>query len=116
MIEEINTNNDYESKVLPDGHLKLTVFAGTPRKAKTTYWWKFKFAADDGSEGEGEIGLFGNQMRPLLKALGCVEGSKPGWYVLNSDITDGGKIEAVIYTDDKGYKRMKDITGSGIPY
>jgi hypothetical protein len=116
MIEEVNCNNEYESKSLPDGHLKLTVVAGTPRKAKNTYWWKFSFIADDGTEGQGEIGLFGNQMGPLLKTLGCPEGSKPGYYVLNSDITDNGKVEATIYTDDKGYKRMKDIVGSGVPY
>lgn len=108
MIEEIDTNNDFSNKIIPDGshHFK---WLGT-RKVKSSYAISLAY---DG--GEGEILMFGNQMGPLLKAVGCAEGSAPGKYVLNSDITDGSEFDAVIY-EEKGYKRMKDIKGSGVPY
>lgn len=108
MIEEVDTNSDFSSLIIPDGthHFKVL---GT-RKVKNSYAWKLAY-----DDKEGEILLFGNQMGPLLKALGCAEGSAPGKYVLNSDITDGAEFDATIY-EEKGYKRIKDIKGPGTPF
>jgi hypothetical protein len=109
MIEEIDTNNDFSNKIIPDGPHHFKVLG--VRKVKNSYAWALAY--EDGAEGE--ILLFGNQMGPLLQALGCAEGSSPGKYVLNTDITNGGVFDAVIY-EEKGYKRMKDIKGSDIPF
>lgn len=111
MIEEIDCSGDFSDKVIPDGPHHLKVVTSTSKGAGK-YVWGFNY--EDGKYGE--ILMFGNQMGDLLKSLGCKEGSKAGSYVLNTDITDGGEIDAVFYTDAKGYKRMKDIKGSGIPY
>ena len=109
MIEEIDTNNDFSDKVIPDGthHCKVV----TTRKVKSGYVWVLNY----GDGEQGEIMLFGNLMGDLLKALGCQEGSAPGKYVLNTDITDGGEFDATFYTE-KGYKRMKDIKGSQVGF
>lgn len=103
MIEEIDTNNDYSDKIIPDGNHTLKVLGF--RKVKSSYAVALSY--DNGEEGE--ILLFPNQMGPLLKVLGCAEGSKKGTYVLNTDIAIGESFSAVIYTTDKGYKQMKDI-------
>lgn len=110
MIDEIDTNNDFSDRIIPDGPHHFRVL-GT-RKVKSSYAWALSY--ENGAEGE--ILLFPNMMGPLLQALGCKEGSEPGKYVLNTDITDGAQFDAVISTDAKGYKRMKDIKGSGVPY
>jgi hypothetical protein len=109
MIEEIDTNNDFSNKVIPDGphHCKVI----NTRKVKSGFVFALAYDGDQ----SGEIMLFGNQMGDLLKALGCAEGSAPGKYVLNTDITDGGEFDAVFFTE-KNYKRMKDIKGSGVGY
>lgn len=109
MIEEIDCTNDFADKIIPDGqhHCKII----TTRKVKSGYVWALAYDGDQ----SGEIMLFGNQMGPLLEALGCKAGAKPGTYVLNTDITDGGEFDATFYTE-KGYKRMKDVKGSGTPY
>ena len=109
MIEEVDTNNDFSEKIIPDGahHCKVV----TTRKVKNGYVWALAYDGDQA----GEILLFGNQMEDLLRTLGCKEGGKPGVYVLNTDITDGGEFDATFYTE-KGYKRMKDVKGSEIPY
>lgn len=107
MIEEIDTNSNFEHQVIPDGphHCKVV----STRKIKTgSYAWSLSY-----EDGDGEILLFPNQMRDLLKALGCPEGSKPGSYVLNTDITTGGEFDAIFYTNEKGYKSMKEVKGSG---
>lgn len=114
MIQEINTNNDYSDKEIPDGRRKFTVVAGSPRKVGKTYFWTFSYTSDEGEQKNGDIGFFPNTMGPLLKALGCQE-TETGKYTLNSDLTDGGSIEAEVYVE-KGYKRMKDITGSEVGY
>lgn len=103
MIEEIDTNNDFSNKIIPNGNHRFKVM-GT-RKVKSSYAWSLAY----GEGQEGEILMFGNMMGPLLQALGCKEGSAPGKYVLNTDITDGAEFNATIY-EEKGYKRMKDIT------
>ena len=110
MIEEIDTNSDYANKVIPDGphHCKVV----QTRKIKTgSFAWTLDY-----EDGQGEILMFPNQMGDLLKALGCAEGDKPGKYVLNTDITTGGEFDAVFYTNEKGYKSMKDVKGSGVGY
>jgi hypothetical protein len=109
MIEEVDTNSNFGDKVIPDGphHFKVIAI----RKVKNSY--AFSLAYDDGASGE--ILLFANMIGPLLKALGCAEGSAPGKYVLNTDITTGGEFDATIY-EEKGYKRIKDIKGSGVGY
>lgn len=102
MIEEIDTNNDYSDKIIPDGNYTFKVLGF--RKVKASYAVELEYNGT-----EGEILLFANQMGPLLKVLGCAEGSAPGKYVLNTDITNGATFSAVIYTTAKGYKQMKDI-------
>lgn len=103
MIVEIDTNNDYSDKIIPDGNHIFKVLGF--RAVKASYAVSLSY--DGGIEGE--ILLFANQMGPLLKVLGCTEGSAPGKYVLNTDIAVGGSFSATIYTTDKGYKNMKDI-------
>jgi hypothetical protein len=103
MIEEIDTNNDYSDKIIPDGQYTFTTLGF--RKVKSSY----AVALSYGDGIEGEILMFGNEMGPLLKVLGCAEGSAPGKYVLNTDIAVGVTFSAKIYTTDKGYKKMKDI-------
>lgn len=110
MIEEIDTNNDFSDRIIPDGQHHFKVL-GT-RKVKASYAWALRYEND----AEGEILMFPNMMGPLLKELGCKEGSEPGKYVLNTDITDGSEFDAKISTDAKGYKRMTEIKGSGVPY
>lgn len=109
MIVEIDTNSDFSNKIIPDGphHCKVV----KTRQVKDSFAWLLDYEG-----GQGEILLFANAMGPLLKALGCAEGSAPGKYVLNTDITDGGEFDAVFYTNEKGYKRIKDIKGSGVGY
>lgn len=109
MIEEVDTNSNFSNLIIPDGlhHFKWIA----TRKVKSSY--ALVLAYEDGAKGE--ILLFGNQMGPLLKAVGCAEGSAPGKYVLNTDITDGAVFDAVVY-EEKGYKRLKDIVVSDLPF
>lgn len=115
MIEDIDTNDDYSNKEIPEGRRKFRVVPGSPRKVGKTYFWKFSYSSDEGEQKDGDIGFFPNTMGELLKALGCKESDKPGKYTLNTDVTDGGEIEATVYVE-KGYRRMKEIVGSGVPY
>lgn len=116
MIEEIDTNNNFSEKEIPDGEHTCRVF-GT-RKNGPMYIWNLSY---DGGR-EGEIVLFANTMGPLLKALGCKEGSKKGFYILDTSITDGGTFKATFYSEpdkkDKDImrKRMKNVEGSEVPY
>ena len=116
MIEEIDTNSNFAEKEIPDGDHSCRVL-GT-RKNNAMYIWSLSY--DNGKEGE--IVLFGNTMGPLLKALGCKEGSKKGIYVLDTSITDGGTFKATFFSEpdkkDKNVmrKRMKNVVGSEVPY
>lgn len=108
MIEEIDTNSNFDSKKIPDGKHGFEIM--DIRKVKSLY--VFDLSYDDGLRGEQTF--FGNAMGPLLKVLECKETS-PGKYMFNSDELKGKKFSAVVYRqpdkDDqtKVYQRMKEF-------
>lgn len=108
MIEEIDTNSNFERKEIPDG--KHTFRVMDIRKAKTLYIWELSF---DGQEGEQAF--FGNEMGPLLKVLGCKETDK-GKYAFDSEEIKGKTFTATVFREadkkdsSKIYQRMKDFT------
>lgn len=111
MIEEIDTNSNFAKKELPEGSNTFRVLA-TRKGEKGMYIWTFSY---DGGK-EGEMVFFGSNMGPLLKVLGCKENpEKPGFYTLDTSITDGGQFKATVYSEastkdpKKIYKNMKDF-------
>ena len=108
MIEEIDTNSNFDNKEIPDGKHSFRV-SGV-RKAKLLYVWELTY--ENGEEGEQTF--FGNTMGPLLKCLGCKETSK-GVYSFNSDELKGKSFSASVYheADKKDSsiirQRMKDF-------
>lgn len=106
MIEEIDTNNNFDSKKIPDGNktFRVTNF----KKHQNLYIFTLSY---DGTEGEQTF--FGNQMADFLKCMGCKESSK-GVYIFDSDKVLGGSFTATVYQEadkksGKMYQRMKDF-------
>jgi len=107
MIEEIDTNNNFDSKKIPDGvhSFRIVNF----KKHKNLYIFTLSY---DGVEGEQTF--FGNQMGDFLKCLGCKE-SKKGVYIFDSELVLGGVFKATVYQEadkkdpTKIYQRMKDF-------
>ena len=108
MIEEINTNSNFEDAKIPDGVHSFRVLDF--RKRGNLYI--FPLSYDDGQEGEQVF--FGNQMGEFLKCMGCEE-SKKGIYIFDSDKVIGGSFKATVYREadkkdpSKDYQRMKDF-------
>ena len=116
MIDEmVDTSSNFDSKKIPNGPHSCRVLR--VRKSKNLYVWELSY--DGGAEGE--IAMFGNQMGPLLEALGCAK-QADGKYHLSSQTVDGQAFKADFYEEadksdsNKLYKRMRSIEGSGVPY
>jgi hypothetical protein len=116
MIDEmVDTSSNFDSKKIPNGPHSCRVL--NVKKVKSVYVWTLSY--DGGAEGE--IAMFGNQMGPLLEALGCSK-QPDGKYHLTSATVDGATFKADFYEEadkkdsSKIYKRMRDIQGSGVPY
>lgn len=113
MIEEIDTNSNFENKEIPDGRNSFRVM--DVRKAKSLYVWELTY--NNGQEGDQSF--FANTMGPLLKVLGCKETDK-GKYALNSEEVKGKSFTATVYREaDKKdpsiiRQRMKDF--SDLPF
>lgn len=108
MIDEIDTNSNFDEKKIPDGEHLFRVM--DVRKNAGMYIWTLSY------EGvEGEQVLFPNSMGALLKVLGCKESDKKGIYVLDTDKIQGKQFKATVFQkadkNDKSklYQNMKDF-------
>lgn len=85
MRENIDTNDSYPDKDIPDGRYEFKVLSaekkyGGAKKDKPFYVWRLEY------EGiKGEQVLMPNKMGDLLRALGCTE-TEPGKFDWDTEL------------------------------
>lgn len=110
MREEIDTNDNYPDRDIPDGEYtfiidKIVKRYGGKNKDVPFYSMKVKY-----EEIMGEQVLMPNKMRGLLKVLGCTE-TLPGKYDWDPDLMEGKMFNATIKheVDKKGTMRQQMV-------
>jgi hypothetical protein len=116
MREELDTNDSFPDRDIPDGEydFKIESIRRLDKNGKRFYAFKV--------EAEGvhyEQVLFPNNMKGLLKVLGCTE-TLPGKYDWDPDLMEGKTFHATIKheTDKKGNLRqqMVDFKEADVPF
>jgi len=92
MIESIDTNDAFPDRDIPDGvyAFKVTSVRKKTKGNKTFYIWALEY---DGVKAEQV--MFANQMKGLLKVLGCTE-TTPGHFEWDPDLMEGKEFIATV--------------------